>query len=212
MSKKRRQATISVTGRATAFARPDEARCALALSAVHPTGALAIDDVAARAETLSGLLDTLGIDPADRFTSAVVVAEHSEYRDGVPVYLGQRAAVQVEVRLRDPARVAPVLRGAVDAAGASVEPPRDASAYDTRTSAFEAYRRAAQDASRRAQAYAEGLGTTAGAVLAVSEPGAEISARFASKALAGDTAGLPVELGEMEVTATVAVTFALEAL
>jgi uncharacterized protein YggE len=207
VSKKPNAATISVRGRAISFAQPDEARCTLSVSAVHPTAQVAIDDVAGRAVTLATVLDGLGIEPFDRFTSAVVVGEHSEYRDGVPVYLGQRAAVQIEVRLRDPSLVGLLLRDAVDRAGAAVEPPRYSVSSDN-PAQLEAYRLAARDARRRAEAYAEGLGVKVGDVCAVSEPGVEIAPRFA-KSFAGEAGGLPIEVGEMEVAAAVSVTYAI---
>ncbi len=208
MSKKHARATISVRGHATAFARPDEARCTLVLAAVHPTAPAALDDVAARSQTLSGLLDALGIDAADRFTSSATVGDHTEYPEGVAVYMGKRAAIRVDVRLRDLSQLGALLRDAVDRAGAQVEPPRYTVAGDN-PAQLEAYRLAAGDARLRADAYAEGLGIKAGDVLAVAEAGAELQPRFAAKAFAGESADLGIELGEMEVSASVSVTFAV---
>lgn len=207
MSKKHIPATITVHGRATSFASPDEARCTLVLAAVHPAAPAAMDDVAARSQTLAGVLDALGIDPADRFTSSVTVGDHTEYPEGIAVYMGKRAVVQVEVRVRDLTQMAALLKDAADRAGATVEAPRYSVAAEN-PAQLEAYRLAATDAARRASAYAEGLGVEVGAVLAVAEQGAEVLPRFAAKVMSAD-AGLRVEAGEMEVSAAVSVTFAI---
>jgi uncharacterized protein len=209
-----RGATVSVRGRATAFARPDEARCTLSISHVHTTAPTAIGEVTRRAEALAAVLDELGIAPGDRFTSSVVVDEQTEHRNGASVVVGQRASIRVEVRVRDTARVGRLVRDAVDRARAHVSPPRWIVAADN-PAQLDAYRAAAVDARRRADAYAGGLGLRAGAALTVTEAGADAlpvpAARLASLALPSERAEVPVEAGDLEVSAAVTVTFALDA-
>src|SRR5205814_3244773 len=122
-------------------------------------------------EALSALLDELGIDPDDRFTSSAVVDDQTEFRNGASVVIGQRASVRIDVRVRDTAQVGRLVRDAVDRARAHVEPPRWFVAPDN-PAWIEAYGAAAVDARRRAEAYAGGLGLRLGDVVAIAEPGA----------------------------------------
>jgi uncharacterized protein len=202
-------ATLTVRGRASSFAQPDEARCAFTVSAVHEAAAAAIDDVTTRAETLAAVLDELDIAAADRFTSAVTVADQIEYRDGAAVVVGRRASLRVEVRVKATAIVGRLLRAAVDRAGADVDGPRWIVAADS-SDQLEAYRSAARDARRRAEAYAEGVGAQVGRVTEMREHEAELFPRFPSARAAAAPADVPIEAGELEVLAAVTVTFALE--
>ena len=204
-------ATVSVRGRATAFARPDEARCSLSITHVHTTAPTAIGEVTRRAEALSALFEELGVAAGDRFTSSVVVDDQTEFRNGASVVTGQRASVRIDVRLRDTGEVGRLLRDAVDRARAHVDPPRWIVAPDN-PAQLDAYRAAAADARRRAEAYAGGLGLRVGAVVAAAEPGADAQPpglMRAHAATAADAPAVPVEPGDLEVSAAVSVTFAL---
>ena len=198
--------SVTVLGEASEFAAPDEARCVMAVTGVHGTVAAAVEDVSARAAALSELLVELGVSSHDRLTSAVTVEEQFEHRDGASVVTGQRATVTVDVRLRDVTLLGRLLREAAERGRAQVLATRwviDA-ANPTNAAVRTA---AAADARGRAEAYAAGLGLRVGRVLEASEDAPSPSPRAAMRLAA---APVPVEAGELELTAVLRVRFALD--
>jgi uncharacterized protein YggE len=198
--------SVTVLGQASDFAAPDEARCVLAVSGLHGTVAAAVEDVSARAAALSELLVELGVSSHDRLTSAVTVEEQVEHRDGSAVVTGQRATVTVDVRLRDVTLLGRLLREAAERGRAQVLATRWV--IDGGNPANAAVRTAAAaDARGRAEAYATGLGMRVGRVLEAGEHDATPLPRAGMRLSA---APVPVEAGELELTAVLRVRFALE--
>lgn len=78
---------------------------------------------------------------------------------------------------------------------------------------LEAARRAAADARRKAQAYAEGIGAKVGRPVELSEPNTHVVHRHA-RAFGASSAGsiepIPIEPGEHEVGASIQATFTLD--
>jgi uncharacterized protein YggE len=211
ISARERPPTVTVRGEGAAPGQPDEVVVSLGLSETRDRPELAYDEVAARSSTLEALFDELGIDAAARSTAGVSVDRHHEYGEhGRREELGYRASTRVLVRVTDTTLVSRLLREAVTRAQAHVEGPwwRIAADNAART---EARRRAALDARRRAETYAEALGGTLGRVIDVREPGTapQAAGRFATFA-AIDQPEIAVDPGELDVRALVDVTFALE--
>ena len=198
-----------MTGAGQEFAVADEARCTLAVTGVHATVSAAVEDVSARAAALSELLVELGVAAGDRLTSAVEVADEIEYRDGAPLVRGQRATLQVDVRVRNLLVLGRLLREAADRGRAQIRATRWIvdGGNPARSLARGA---AAADARRRAEAYAAGLGVRLGAVVEVVEHGAEPMPRAAGRLAAAASEAVPIEAGELEVTAAVSVRSLLE--
>ncbi len=208
----------TTAGSARVAARPDRAVLRLELVALKPTPSEALADVAARGEVLSRTLADGGIAEADRTTGGVALREHREWdrRREEETFRGHHASTVTVVQVRDIATLGRILRDVVDQAGARVEGPAWVVDADN-PARLEAYRLAALDARRRAQAYAEALGMSLGAVVELSDaplppPGPEPMPRMMAlkaEAMADAGAPVPVEGGDVEVGATVRVTFAL---
>jgi uncharacterized protein YggE len=204
----------TTVGSARVAARPDRAVLRLELVALKPTPSEALADVAARGEVLARTLADDGVGEGDRTTRGVTLREHREWdrRRDEETFRGHHASTITVVQVRDIATLGRILRDVVDEAGARVTGPEWV--VDAENPArLEAYRLAALDARRRAQAYAEALGMSLGAVIELSDapaprPGPEPMPRML-QAVAADAAPVPVEAGDVDVDATVRVTFAL---
>lgn len=205
-------ATITVRGNGTVAATPDDVTVGLTLEALRPTPAEAFREASARAEAAVTLLDELGVPEGARLTSAVSLREHGEHVDGRWQHRGYRAATRVAVRLTDAELASRVLSEAVARLEARVDGPSWRVAPFNRAHG-EARRLAALDASAKAEAYVEALGATLGAIATIAEPGAEAAPLpVARDAMLLSSAGaeMPVEAGDLSVSAAVDVTFQVE--
>ncbi len=199
-------ATVTARGSAVVAGRPDEGTWTIDLSAVAETPDAALAQVGDRATALTGLLDELGIPAEKRSTTGVTVREEFTHTDGASTPAGFRAQNLTTVRLSDPAGAGPLLQGATQRAQAEVRGPSWWIAPDN-PARLEASRRAALEAKRKAQAYAEALGLALGAVAEIREPPAGASPLARASAL---TMAVDVDPGELQVEAQVEVTFLLE--
>jgi uncharacterized protein len=209
-------ATLNVRGESVVSVQPDELRLQLTLTEVRQAPAEAYEEVAKQATELAGLLSELGIDESARSTSAVLVHEEREYDErGRPVHRGYSATSSTHVRLEDPASAGKLIQQAVTRTGARVSGPWWHVAAEN-PARLEACRQAAANARAKAEAYAEALGNRLGPLTEVSEPAALAvpvgyraqPAGFAPVMPNGPE--IPVERGELEVQATVEVTYAVE--
>jgi uncharacterized protein YggE len=209
-------ATLTVRGESVVPVQPDELRLQLTLTEVRQAPAEAYEEVAKQAAELAGLLSELGIDESARTTSAVLVHEEREYDErGRPVHRGYSATSSTNVRTADPSIAATLVQQSVSRTGARVTGPWWHVAAEN-PARLEACRQAAANARAKAEAYAEALGSRLGALTEVSEPAALVSPIGYRAQPAGfgplmpDGPEIPVERGELEVQATVEVTYAVE--
>ena len=176
----------------------------------------ALGEVAKRSEALSVILDGLGIPSSRRTTSGASVSDVWEYdKQGNRSHAGYRATNSVVIRLDDSSLLGKLMNEATEKASARIMGPWWHIAPDNPSRAL-ACEQAASVAKRAAEAYAASRGVRLGPVLRVSEPveNAPYFGRAVAKsfALAADSAEaeVPVESGELEVSATVEVKFRLE--
>ena len=210
--------TVSVRGRGSVATRPDEAVVSVEISALKRSREDAYREVAERSQKLDGLADELGIDARRRTTSGVSVAEHFEWEKNRNVSKGFRASTRIVYRLEEPEVVAKLLEQAVVRAEARVDGPWWQIKTDN-PAHLEARRLAATDARRKAEAFAEALGTKLGKIERVAEPGTEgpqvLMQPAPMRAMAASDAMAPapvIELqpGELFVEAAVEISFAIE--
>jgi uncharacterized protein YggE len=208
---------ITVRGRGVARATPDEATLELALEALRGTPAEALADVGARSEALVTLCDELGIPPERRVTSGATVQEEVDYRDGKQHHRGYRASAKLVVRVDSAELAGRLLAQAVERVEARVAGPWWSVAPGN-PARLRACREAAEDARRKAEAYAESLGARLGAIVAAREPGARIGwpeprlpgVRASVSLSAAPSEDVPVEAGDLEVVAEIEIEWALE--
>ena len=206
---------VVVRGHAVVPGEPDEVHLALSVTAVESRADAALTEAARLSEELQALLTEMDVPRASRTTAGVSVQEEWERREGELIQRGYRASNRIVVRLEAFDKVGRLMNAAVGRAKARIEGPwwRIRLENPART---EACRQAVADARRKAEAYATALGMRLGAVVSVVEPGtdqqprgdaAPMRARTLTAAAAPEVS---IEPGQLDVPATVDVTFALE--
>jgi uncharacterized protein YggE len=199
-----------VQGEAAIRTEPDEAFVWITLAATEPTPGPALADVATRSEVLVALLDELGVAREDRSTTGITVHEQFDHTNDGPRSVGHRAAASVSVRITDTELIGSVIMRASDEVDARIAGP------SWRVSAsnpvwLEAATQAAANSRQKAAAYAAGVDSRLGPLLALAEPedgriGRPLAATSRSSGAGPD---MPVETGDQEVTATIQATFSL---
>mgnify|MGYP002778186864 CR=1 FL=1 len=206
--------TLTVTGEGRATAVPDLARLSLGVAVQAATAGEAMS---AMGEGVSAILQRLqgaGIEARDVQTgqlSLQAVYDYNSYSGtGVPPLLGFLATQMLDVRVRDVAGVGPVLDatvadGANQINGVTFDLADPAAALD------EARRAAVADAAARAETYAAAAGVALGDVVSVAETTfGPVMPLYDGRMAADAAAPVPVAPGELAVTATVSVTYAIE--
>lgn len=205
-------ATVTVQGKAIVAAQPDEIEVLLEMSHLARSHQDALGEVTRRSLALEGIFERLGIGRAEWTTSGVMVAEQYDWENGKHVFRGYRASNRITVRLDNAERIGRLMNEATTEAKAQIHGPTWRIAHDNPARA-EACREAARDARRKAEAYVEALGASLGPIVKVIEPGLRFEPprpmdRVALKAeMASAVPELTVQAGELDVTASVEVTF-----
>jgi uncharacterized protein len=209
-------ATITVHGFATVPGTPDEAVVSFELRALRPAADEAYADVAERSGRFDALCEALDIPRSARSTQGISVREKREHDGTAWRHRGYVASNRVLARMSDPQLVATLMKDAVASVQAQVAGPWW-KVEPTNPARAEACRLAAAEARRKAEAYADALGVRLGAIVDVREPDwrgrewAELGRPLAFESLdSGGDAEIPVHAGNLDVSAAVDVTFAVE--
>lgn len=211
--------TVTVRGEATVPAKPDEVLVAIEVNVLEGTAEAALSEAALRSERLEAALTSLSIPEDRRATAGVTVKEEREYERNRFVSKGYRATNRILIRLDDAAPLGRLIREATEQAQARVDGPWWRVKLEN-PARVEACRQAATEARRKAEAYAGALGAKLGAVIAVTEPGlarprptgemGQMRALAATAVVAAPPPEVEVHPGELDVSAAVEVTFALD--
>ena len=206
-------ATVTARGSAVAPAKADEGIWVITVSSLDGTPEAALRTVGDRSKKLDVLLGRLGVPVEKRSSTGVSIREEHEWIDGRQTHRGYHAANVVTVRLDDPSIAGRLIEGAIGRVRASVHGPAwwISPGNEARV---EACRQATLEAKRKAEAYAEALGLRLGSLAEIREPGTrrvEHRPLSASRVLAASAEPpINVDPGELQVEATVEVTFLLE--
>jgi uncharacterized protein len=214
--------TVTVRGEALVPGEPDEAHVFLEIKAVEKSPQKAMADASERSDRLQAIFEELDIPPLARATSGISVGEEAEWSSGKRKHLGYHAVNRVSVRLDDATKVATLIAEATERCQANVRGPSWEIAL-ANPARVEAFRAAAEDARRKAAAYASALGASLGDVLSVIEPGlvvrtqqrheivpAPAQAAAAPGAMRAPAPEVQIDAGALDIPAAVEVTFALE--
>jgi uncharacterized protein YggE len=202
------EATISVTGEGIVQTVPDQATLSLGVTSNGPTAAEAMSANTAAMTAVIARLKTAGIDQADMQTSNLfLTANWGGYASTTPKIIDYAASNMLNVRLRDIAALGEVLDAAVTD-GANAVNGITFGLADPRPAMDEARTRAVADARARAEVLAAAAGVDLGAIVSITDAGAFNGPAPMFRA---DAAGAPVplETGELAITANVTVTWAL---
>lgn len=203
---------ISVSGTGRVDLAPDMATVRIGVTHQDEDAAAALqqtsDAVAVMLERLAGL----GIAARDVQTASVTL--NPVWRDrpdqqGQPMPWGFEASNVVSLRLRNIAALGAVLDALV-ADGANRLDGVSFGLQDPETSMDEARRLAVADARRKATLYAEAAGVALGQVMSVTETGMATPRPQMMEMAAMRADSVPVAAGEVGITASVQMVFALE--
>jgi len=208
--------TIAVSGAGAVTAAPDMATVNLGVTTDAATAAQALQRNNAAVEAVIKAVRALGVAEEDITTQWFSIHQRWNWRDGDSRPDGYTVNNTVSVIIRNLDIVGEVL-GAGVAAGANASSGIQFGISDASELYLEALALAAQDAQRKANALARALNRTVSGIVTVTETSsfhAPIAREFASNdmALAGAapmSMDVPVQTGEMMVTARVQIVFAL---
>ncbi len=203
-------ATITISAEARRTAAPDLAVLGAGVVTQAPDAAAAMAENSRRMTAVVAALRRAGIEPRDLRTSQLAVQPQYRYGEGrAPAITGYQATNQVTVRLRDLARLGPVVDALVKEGANRIDGPNFI--VEKPEPLLDAAR---ADAVRAARARAELLAAAAGVrivrVLTIQEAGGAPEPRPMMRAMASAEAAdmaPPVEAGESELRAGVTVTY-----
>lgn len=206
-------ARISVTGEGVVTAAPDMAEISLAVMTEAPTAAEALTQNSVRLDAVLTRLREAGIEPRDLQTEGlglnpVWTGHDAETGPKITAYSAQNG---VKVRLRDLGKLGAVLDAAV-ADGANSLNGLTFGVSNEDALMDEARRAAVAEAKARAELLASAAGVTLGPIISISEaaemmPRPMPMMRAAAEAM---PAPVPVEGGELGLSASVSIVWALE--
>jgi uncharacterized protein YggE len=202
------ETTVTARGEAVVPGEPDEGIWVIAVSSLENTPDAALAEVGERSTALDGLLDELEVPKEKRSSTGVTVREEFEYADGKQVHRGFRAENLLTVRLVDASIAGRLLQGSIARAKASVRGPTWWIAPDN-PARMEACRRAAVEAKKKAEAYADALGLRLGPVAEIKEPDPATGPIRPLMMRAAESPTVEVDPGELLVEAQVEVSFHL---
>ena len=211
--------TVTVRGEALVPGEPDEAHVLLEVKAVEKSPQKALADASERSARLQAIFEELDVPAIARATSRISVGEETEWSSGKRKHLGYHAVSRVAIRLDDAEKVARLIAEATDRCDATVRGP-DWQIALANPARAEAFRAAAADARRKAEAYASALGVRLGDVLSVVEPGLVVRTEQRHEIMPAPAAApgrvaaaapeIQIDTGALDIPASVEVTFALE--
>ena len=201
---------VHASGEGRVTAAPDIARVVIGVDAQHPSLAQANADATARMGKVRAVLEKAGIAAKDvRTIRYAVDVQRSFEKSTQGTVIGYRVLNQVLVTIRDLSRVGGLLDQVV-AAGANDVGALSLEKEDISADRARALERAMSDARGRAGVLAKAAGGSLGEVLQVSEGGrAPIAPMGMVAARVAAASEVPISTGELEIVATVDVTFAL---
>lgn len=205
------QPSVTVTGTGQVSAAPDMAQISAGVVSESARAADAVKAANAAMQKVLAALDAAGIEKkyvqTNRFDVSPVYTDGAA-RGGRPTVSGYRASNQVQVEVHGVDKVGAVLdalvgAGANELGGISFDIAEPAPLVD------EARRRAIADARRKAELFASAAGVTLGRVIGIDEAGGGGPVPVAYGRMMAEAAAAPVAPGQLDLSASVTVTFAI---
>ncbi len=209
--------TITVSGKGTVTSAPDEAVLTLTVESEGPDPAAALDANSQATEKVMQRLKAEGVEDSAIETSNVSLYPVRTYdpNTGKESLTGYRATNTITVTLTDALVVGKVLAASVEAGVTNVSGPVWRLAEDS-AAVTEALKKAVANAQGKAEALAGAQGVKVGQVITINESSVEqpvvpvYSDMYAAETAGGaKVAEVPISAANLDVTATVTITYAL---
>jgi uncharacterized protein YggE len=203
--------TVTASGTGTSQAAPDTAEMSFGVMTTSSNAKSALDDAAKIAGQITAAVKKQGIAAEDIQTRDVSVYPQTTDQNGKQVITGYQASLSVQVKVRDIAKLGEVISAANDAGANTISGPSFTIA-DPAPVRAEAIDKAVADARTSAEAMAKAAGKSVGEVLSLSSSDVGmVGPMYSSADMAGSAkAAVPIEPGQLDVTATVVVVFELK--
>lgn len=207
---------VSVSGEGRVSAAPDVANIALGVSSLAPTVAEAREQAAAALGAMIASMKANGVADKDIQTTQLNINPEYDYREGTSILRGFRVSNTVSAKLRDIDKTGEVVDDAVAAGGNNTQIEGIYFTIDDPTDLQEQARKAAvEDAKAKAEVLASAGGIEIGEPISISEgafniPPIYYSADRAAGAELQASAPTPIEPGELDVTVSVTVVWAIK--
>jgi uncharacterized protein YggE len=203
--------TVTAPGTGKASAIPDMATMSFGVTAQAKDAKTALDQVSADAAKITDALKKAGVADKDIQTQDVSVFPQYDPNNG-KVITGYQATLSVSAKVRDIASLGKVIAAATAAGADQVNGPTfglsEQSPYQD-----EAIQNAVDDARRQADAMAKASGKSVGQVLSISSAGVNAPGPIsfsAADVAPGAPKSVPIQPGQLDVTANVTVVFELK--
>ncbi len=203
--------TVTASGAGTTQAAPDTAEMSFGVTTMSPNAKSALDEASRSAEQIASALKKQGIAAEDIQTQDVSVYPQTVDQDGKQVITGYQASLSVRVKVRDISKLGEVI-SAANAAGANNVSGPTFTIDDPAPARAEAIDEAVADARKSAEAMAKAAGKSVGEVLSMSssDVGMVAGPMYSQADMAGAAKSVPIEPGQLDISANVVVVFELK--
>ena len=203
--------TVTAPGTGKASAIPDLATMSFGVTSQSKDAKSALDQVSAKASKITDALKQAGIADKDIQTQDVSVYPQYDPNNARSI-TGYQASLSVSAKVRDIASLGKVITAATAAGADQISGPTfgisETSPYQD-----EAIQKAVADARRQATAMAKASGKQLGGVLSISSVGVTSPGPIqfsAADAASATSKSVPIQPGQLDVTANVTVVFELK--
>jgi uncharacterized protein YggE len=203
--------TVTASGAGTTQAVPDTAEMSFGVTTMSANAKSALDEASKTAEQIASALKKQGIAGEDIQTQDVSVYPQTVDQNGKQVITGYQASLNVRVKVRDISKLGEII-SAANAAGANEISGPTFSIGDPAPARAKAIDEAVADARKSAEAMAKAAGKSVGEVLSMSssDVGAVPGPMYSASDMAGSAKNVPIQPGQLDVTASVVVVFELK--
>ena len=202
--------TVTASGAGTTQAVPDTAEMSFGVTTTSPNAKSALDEASKGAEQIASAVKKQGIAAEDIQTQDVSVYPQTVDQNGKQVITGYQASLSVQVKVRDISKLGEVI-SAANAAGANDISGPTFTVADPAPARAKAIDKAVADARKSAEAMAKAAGKSVGAVLSMSSSDAgAVPGMYSTSDAAGAAKSVPIQPGQLDITANVVVVFELK--
>ena len=202
--------SVTASGSGTTQAAPDTAEMSFGVTTSSSNAKSALDDASKIAAQIASAVKKQGVADRDIQTRDVSVYPQTSDENDKQVITGYQASLSVQVKVRDIGKLGEII-SAANAAGANTISGPSFTVADPTPFRADAIDEAVADARKSAEAMAKAAGKSIGEVLSMnssdvfSAPGPMYDA-----ARAAGSESVPIEPGQLDITANVVVVFELK--